>query len=137
MKPTSLLLCLASVGLLVAAAPVPSLKLFEGSFKSGMWQMSPLDADGQARDPNGAAQCLMSTDKLIHTGHSTADGDCGHTIVENGADRATVTYVCKGNGYGRTSLRREGDGYIVSAQGISGRDPYEVRVQYKRVGDCN
>ncbi len=57
-------------------------------------------------------------------------------MVEDGADRATVTYVCKGRGYGRTSIRREGDGFIVDAQGIDGREPYELRGEYKRVGDC-
>lgn len=115
---------------------MPALKLFNGGFQSGMWQMTPLDADGQMRAPDGAAQCLISPDRIVHAGHSTADGDCGHTIVEDGGARATVTYVCKGRGYGRTSIRREGDRFIVDAQGIDGRDPYEMRAQYSRVGDC-
>lgn len=135
MRRAHLLLCLSSVGLL-AAASAPSLKLFSGGFEGGLWQMTPLDADGQMRSPNGAAVCLVAPDRLIHTGHSTANGDCGHTIVEDGADRATVTYVCKGQGYGRTSIRRDGDGFIVDAQGIDGRNPYQMRAQYKRVGAC-
>lgn len=137
MRRTPLLLCLSSVGLLAAAAPVPSLKLFGGGFQAGMWQMTPINAAGQGRAAAAGPQCVAAPDRLIHTGHSTADGDCGHTVVEDGSDRATVTYVCKGRGYGRTSIRREGDGFIVDAQGIDGRDPYELRAEYKRVGDCN
>ncbi len=133
MRYVKLLFCLSSVGLLAAAAPVPSLKLFAG-FRAGMWQMTPRAAAGSSA--TSAPQCLASPDRLVHTGHSTADGDCGHTVVEDSADRATVTYVCKGEGYGRTSIRREGDGFIVDAQGIDGRDPYELRGEYKRVGDC-
>ncbi|MDO9490106.1 MAG: hypothetical protein Q7J32_17155 [Sphingomonadaceae bacterium] len=133
MRHIKLLLCLSSVGLLAAAAPVPSLKLFDG-FRPGMWQMTPRDSAGSPGTV--APRCLANPDRLVHTGHSSANGDCGHTVVEDGADRATVTYVCKGQGYGRTSIRREGDGFIVDAQGIDGRDPYELRGEYKRVGDC-
>ena len=133
MRHIKLLLCLSSVGLLAAAAPVPSLKLFDG-FRAGTWQMTPRDSAGSSATV--APQCLANPDRLVHTGHSSADGDCGHTVVEDGADRATVTYVCKGRGYGRTSIRREGDAFIVDAQGIDGREPYELRGEYKRVGDC-
>lgn len=130
MRRIHVLACLLPAGLLLAAAPIPALKLFEGHFQPGLWQMTP--RDGQAAAP----QCLATPDKLVHTGHSTANGDCGHTIVEDGADRATVTYACKGQGYGRTSIRRDGSGYVVDAQGIDGRDPYELRGTYRRVGGC-
>ncbi len=136
MRPVQLLACLVPLGLLVAAGPAPSLKLFASGFEPGMWQMTPLDSDGQMRAPNGQAECLVSPDMLVHTGHSSAGEDCGHTIVEDSTDRATVTYVCKGRGYGRTSIRRDGDGFVVSAQGIDGRNPYEMRGKYKRVGAC-
>ena len=133
MRHVKLLLLLPSLGLLAAAAPVPPLKLFDG-FRAGMWQLTPRDSAGSPG--TFAPQCLASADRLIHTGHSSADGTCGHTVVEDSVDRATVTYVCKGQGYGRTSLRRDGDGFVVDAQGIDGRDPYELRGDYKRVGDC-
>ena len=128
---------LVPLAILVAGAPAPVLKLFAAGFEPGMWQMTPLDADWQMRAPNGAAQCIATADILVHAGHSSANADCGHTVVEDGSDRATVTYVCKGRGYGRTSIRRDGDGFIVDAQGIDGRDPYEMRGHYKRVGACS
>ena len=124
------------LALLAAAAPVPGLKLFSSGFEAGLWQMTPLDPDWQSRAPNGLSKCLVSPDMLVHAGNSSADGDCGHTVVEDSAERAIVTYVCKGRGYGRTSIRRTGDGFIVDAQGIDGRNPYEMRGQYKRVGAC-
>jgi len=119
----------------IAAAPTSNLKLFSGGFQPGTWQMRPLDADSQAR-MSSAAQCFATPDKLVYAGHSSADGECGHTIVENSADRATVTYVCKGRGHGRTSIRRDGAGFVVDAQGIDGRDPFEMRLEFRRVGGC-
>lgn len=129
------LLCLTPL-VMVAAAPVSDLKLFTGGFEPGMWQVKPLDADSQTRLPHGATQCLASPDKLIHAGHSSADDQCGHTVIEDSADRATITYVCKGRGYGRTSIRRDGSGFVIDAQGIDGREPFEMRGEYKRIGSC-
>ena len=136
MRRAYVLASLVPLTMLAAAAPEPTLKLFDGGFQPGLWQMTPLDSDWQMRSPNGQAQCLIGPDRLLYAGHSSANADCGRTVVEDAADRATVTYVCKGRGYGRTSIRREGDGYIVDAQGIDGRDPYEMRGQYKRIGAC-
>lgn len=136
MRRALVLAFLLPLGIAGSAVSAPSLKLFSTGFEAGMWQMTPLDADWQMRAPNGAAQCLASPAMLVHAGHSSAGDDCGHTVVEDSADRATVTYVCKGRGYGRTSIRRSGDGFIIDAQGIDGRDPYEMRGQYKRVGGC-
>jgi len=136
-RRNTLLLALIPLGLLAAAAPVPTLKLFGSGFEAGQWKMTPMDADGQARDPNGAAQCFASPDAFIHAGNSSAGGaDCGYTVVEDGADRATVTYSCKGKGNGRTTIRREGNSYLVFAQGIDGREPYEMRGRYERTGGC-
>jgi hypothetical protein len=126
---------LAAAGTLAAAAPAP-LKLFSSGFQPGLWQMTPTDSDGRMRAPNGQAQCLISPEALVHAGHSSAGDDCGHTVVEDGADRATVTYACKGRGSGRTSIRRADDGFVVDAQGIDGGNPFEMRGRYKRVGSC-
>ncbi len=119
-----------------AAAPASDLKLLSNGFRPGLWQVTPLDSDSQTRWSGNQTQCLISPAQIVHAGHSSADDQCGHTIVENADDRATVTYVCKGRGYGRTSIRRDGDGFIVDAQGIDGREPYQIRGQYKRIGTC-
>ena len=98
--------------------------------------MTPLDTETRARMPNGQSQCLFDPSSLLHVGQSASHLDCGHTVVEDNADRATVTYVCKGYGYGRTSIKRDGDGFMVDAQGIAGREPFEMRGAYNRVGTC-
>ena len=135
MRHLRFLLCLAPLAA-VAAAPVSDLKLFAAGFQPGMWQVTPLDSDSQTRWSGNQAQCLISPDQIVHAGHSSADDQCGHTVIEDSADRATVAYVCKGRGSGRTSIRREGRGFVVDAQGIDGRDPFEMRGEYKRVGTC-
>ena len=128
--------CLVALGL-VAAAPAPSLKLMSGGFEPGLWQITPLDEDSRMRMPQGAMQCLVDPTMLLHAGQDSPGTSCGHTVVEDSADRATVTYVCKGQGYGRTSIRRSGaSGFTVNAQGIAGREPFEMRGEYKRIGAC-
>ena len=136
MRHAYILASVAAFGLLIAAAPAP-LKLFSSGFQPGLWQVTPIDPDGRMRAPNGQAQCLISPEMLVHAGHSSAGDDCGHTVIEDGADRATVTYACKGRGSGRTSIRRADEGFVIDAQGIDGGNPFEMSGRYKRVGSCS
>ncbi|HSJ79557.1 MAG TPA: hypothetical protein VK913_12550, partial [Erythrobacter sp.] len=49
--------------------------------------------------------CLRSGAELIQLKHR--GNGCNQFVVEDGAARVTVQYTCQGNGYGRTSIRRE------------------------------
>ena len=59
------------------------------------------------------------------------------TIVEDTAERATVAYSCRGLGSGRTTIVKDNrNHFTIDAQGIRGREPFAVRQEFKRVGDC-
>lgn len=131
------ILPVAALALTAAATDAPALQVL-GDFSAGQWQVSPADADSRMRRPKGDNQCLADVMPIVHAGHeSAAAGACTHTVVQDAADRGIVTYVCKGQGYGRTDIRKLPDGgYIVDAQGIAGSDPYEMKGVFKRTGDC-
>ena len=79
---------------------------------------------------------------LVAFGHDVgleaADGkSCVHTIVEDTTERATVAYSCRGLGSGRTTIVKDNrNHFTIDAQGIRGREPFAVRQEFKRVGDC-
>jgi hypothetical protein len=132
------LFVLVPAALILTAAAAPSLRVFSGDgFTTGMWRATPLDADSQSRAPTGKAQCLADPAALVHAGFSAATGDCTYTVIEDTASQATVTYVCRGQGTGRVEVRKVDAGsFTVDARGISGREPFETRAEYKRTGDC-
>lgn len=129
-------LCAASGAF--AAMPLPSLKLFaDGMFEPGLWHVEPLDADSRARVPDGQSICLADAGALALAGMAPADSSCVHTIVNDAPDRATITYICKGRGSGRTTIFRDArNHFTVDAQGIAGREPFAMRGEYRRIGDC-
>lgn len=70
--------------------------------------------------------------QLRHRGQS-----CGRHVVESGVDDVTVQYTCKGNGYGRTHVRRETATLVqIESQGIVGGVPFEFTAEARRVGEC-
>lgn len=136
--PRAALLSLAVLLAVPAAAELPKLKVLgAGAFTPGEWRVTPLDQDWKMRAPAGAAQCMTGPEGLLHAGHGSATPACQHTIVEDEPKRAVVTYVCKGEGFGRTELRRgDGNVFVVDAQGVSGRQPFDMKGEYRRTGDC-
>lgn len=130
------ILGLGAAGAAAAPAEAPALKLL-GDFRPGLWQMTPLDPDSRLRLPQGRTECILSAGTLLRGGADGVDAtSCAYTVIEDGADRATITYVCRGSGSGRTTLRRDGDAYRVDAQGFTHRQPFELRADYRRVGSC-
>ncbi len=134
MRPSVLIL--GTVLLAAAAAAqtgAPSLKLF-GTFLPGQYQVDPRDQDSRT---HVAARpiCLTTPATLIRDGASPADG-CGYTVVDNSEKAATVTYSCKTEGAGRTTMQAVDGHYRVQAQGFRNREPFETTVDYHRVGDC-
>lgn len=131
---------LTLVAAVAAAAAQPAgLAIFAGKdFQAGRFSVSPIDEDSRARMGGVANRCLISPETLIHTGLEAADGkNCVHTVVEDTPDRATVAYSCRGIGSGRTTIVKDNrNHFTVDAQGIRGREPFAMRHEVKRIGDC-
>jgi hypothetical protein len=79
--------------------------------------------------------CVKSGAELIQLMHR--ENGCSQFVVEDGAARVTVQYTCPGNGYGRTSIRRETPGLVqLESQGIEKRTPFQLTAEARRTGTC-
>lgn len=79
--------------------------------------------------------CVKSGVELVQLMHR--ESGCSQFVVEDGAARVTVQYTCPGNGYGRTSIRRETAGLVqLESQGIHEGMPFQLTAEARRTGTC-
>ena len=99
------------------------------SLTKGAWSL-------RIRD-NGAEQriCLRDGRELIQIRHK--DAGCSRFVVRDDASEVVVQYTCRGNGYGRTSIRRESNGLVqVQSQGIIDGTPFSISGEARHSGSC-
>lgn len=118
-----------AAGLLTpAAAQAPSLAMLTG-LADGKWEVRPRDGSAVRR------VCVRSGLELIQLQHGQAS--CSRFVVEDDPDAVTVQYTCRGNGYGRTTVRRETASLVqIDSQGIAGGLPFQFSAEARRVGAC-
>jgi hypothetical protein len=130
-KVNALVLALGA-SLAVVAAPAlaqASLAMLDSLDKGG-WEL-------RYRDGNTARKvCLRSGREFIQLRHRGSG--CNRFVVEDGAREVTIQYTCRGNGYGRTSIRKETASLVqIDSQGIADGKPFEFSAEARRTGGCN
>lgn len=111
-----------------AIAQAPSLAMLDG-LERGEWQLRFRGGEATRRI------CLRTGQELIQLRHR--DPGCSRYVVEDGANEVTVQYSCPGNGYGRTSIRRETASLVqVESQGIADGKPFQFTAEARRTGAC-
>lgn len=121
--------------LTVAAAAAPAAGLPIPDFQPGLYRVTPVDPDSRASEKPRFI-CAASPSSLLHLRHGNAAG-CQNQLVQPGTNRIVVNYSCPAHGWGRSELRREIPGlYQLDTQGINGREPFAMRAEIRRVGDC-
>ena len=120
---------LFAAGLLApAAAQGPSLAMLR-TLEDGQWEVRNRDTGENRR------LCVRSGQELIQLKHGGSG--CSRFVVEDGASAVTVQYTCRGNGYGRTNIRRETPSLVqIDSQGIADGLPFEFSAEARRVGSC-
>lgn len=119
---------LAVAGLLAvpAVAQAPELAMLDGLTK-GAWTLRVRDSGAQQRI------CLRDGRELIQLQHRQTG--CSRFVVTDSADQVVVQYTCRGNGYGRTSIRKEGNGLVqVQTQGIHEGTPFSWAAEGRYAG---
>lgn len=110
-------------------AQAPGLTML-ANLKKGEWTVRFRDGSAPRK------VCLRSGRELIQIQHSQPN--CSRFVVEDGADKVAVQYTCPGNGYGRTSIRRETNGLVqIESQGIEGGLPFQFAAEARHTGNCN
>lgn len=119
-------------GAALAAVPLeaqaPELAMLD-TLAKGAWTLRIRDDGTQQRI------CVRDGREFIQLRHRQAG--CSRFVVQDGADEVVVQYTCRGNGYGRTSIRREGASLVqIRSQGIEGGTPFAFTAEARHGGSC-
>lgn len=113
---------------LPVAAQAPELAMLAG-LQKGAWTLRVRDGGAQQRI------CVRDGRELIQIQHRQPP--CRSFVVSDQPDQVIVQYTCAGNGYGRTSIRREGSGLLqVQSQGIHNGAPFSFSGEARFAGKC-
>ena len=111
-----------------AIAQAPELAMLK-ALERGSWTVSLRGEAGSQRI------CVRDGREFIQLRHRQPG--CDRFVVQDDANEVTVQYTCRGNGYGRTTIRREGRGLVqLRSQGIRGGVPFSVSGEARRTGSC-
>ena len=126
-----ILMVAAAVGAVMsmpATAQAPTLSMLD-KLERGQWVLRIRGSGEQKRI------CVRTGRELIQLRHTGPN--CSRYVVEDSAGQVTVQYSCAGNGYGRTSIRRETATLAqIESQGIADGKPFEFTAEARRTGAC-
>jgi hypothetical protein len=109
-----------------------SQNLFE-SIEQGMWQLRP--ASGSNSSLPVSQYCVGNPERLAQLRHLNAH--CSQNIIRSTHNSVTVSYSCRGQGQGITTLRRETGRLIqIQSQGIWNGGPFNFTAEGRRIGTC-
>ena len=123
-------LCVAGLAGLIAVPAIAANSLgMLDTLERGNW-------DVRYRDGSGTRKvCVKTGREFLQLGH--ARDACQRFVVEDGKREITVQYTCRGNGYGRTNIRRENDNLVqIESQGIANGRPFQFSAEARRTGRC-
>lgn len=110
------------------AAQVAELGMLD-TVQPGLWEIR-LRPDGSQRN-----LCVRNGRDFIQLQHRQTG--CTRFVVQDDADEVTVQYTCRGDGFGRTTIRREGSALVqLQSQGSQGGAPFALVGEARRTGPC-
>lgn len=119
--------------LVMAAAPAAGQRqalVMVDRIQAGQWELV-------ARDGSRAKErvCLRDGHRLIQWRHPGSA--CEWLIVDDSVTQATVQYTCRGQGFGRTSIRMETSRlFQMQTQGIANGLPFDFAAEGRYIGPC-
>lgn len=127
-------LIIAGIAAPLAAMAAPalaqmSLAMLDGLDRGG-WEVRFRDG-GEVRKV-----CVETGRELIQLRHTGSA--CNRFVVDDKANEVTVQYTCRGNGYGRTHIRKESPSLVqIDGQGIVNGKPFQFTAEARQRGGCN
>jgi hypothetical protein len=131
---------LAVFGLLSASAAAGAMAYAQGtdlslieSLDRGMWQLRAVGGDAQA----APIDKLCVGDPLWLTQIQHGETPCSRYVVRSSPNSVTISYTCRGQGQGLTTIRKESGKLIqIQSQGIRNNAPFSFSVEARRSGTC-
>ena len=125
---TGMLLLLVA-GTAMAFSPPKGIQLLD-TLERGNWQLRSIVVG----EPSSKI-CLGKPEALIQIRHSGMA--CEQYVVRSTENSVTVSYTCKGQGQGLTTIRKESNRIIhIQSQGIRENAPFSLSVEGRRIGPC-
>lgn len=120
----------AGAALLFAAAAAYAAELaMLDTLTKGSWTLRNREDGSQQRI------CVRTGQEFVQLRHHQPG--CSRFIVQDGPGEVVVQYTCRGNGYGRTSIRRESSGLVqIQSQGIVDGAPFSISAEARHTGPC-
>jgi len=110
------------------SAQAPALAMLD-RLERGEWTIR-FRADGSTM-----RLCVRDGQELIQLRHRQSG--CNQFVIQDEENVVTVQYTCRGNGYGRTTIRREGSRLVqLRSQGIQGGEPFSIEGEARQTGSC-
>jgi hypothetical protein len=123
----TILLSLTSAALALANANDLSLL---HTLERGQWSLRAVGAEAPL-----TKICLGNPEMLTQIQH--AGVACERYVVRSTVNMVTVSYTCKGQGQGLTTIRKESNRIIhIQSQGIRNNAPFSFAVEGRRTGPC-
>lgn len=121
-----------SMALGLAAAPlaaqVAELSMLD-TLSPGTWEFR-LRPEGTRR-----SICVRNGRDFIQLQHRQTG--CARFVIQDDQEEVIVQYTCRGDGYGRTTIRKEGSGLVqLRSQGSQGGTPFSIEGEARRTGSC-
>jgi hypothetical protein len=122
---------LAGLGMVLIALPLaaatPELAML-GGLSKGKWEL-------RVRGEGTRSICVRNGPELVQIKHS--DSGCSRFVVTDTPTDVTVQYTCRGNGYGRTHIRKESTKLVqIDSTGIHNGSPFDISAEARHVGAC-
>ena len=116
-----------TAGVAVAAnGDTPMLDTLE----RGMWQLRP-----SGNNEPATKICFGKPESLLQIRHSGLA--CEQYVVRATENSVTVSYTCKGQGQGLTTIRKESNRIVhIQSQGIRDNAPFSFSVEGRKTGAC-
>lgn len=119
---------LSAGALLPFAAHSAELSMLD-TLERGAWDLRIRD------DGTQQLICLKTGREMIQLRHRQPG--CSQFVVKDEPGQVTVQYTCPGNGYGRTTIRRESSKLVqVESQGIVNGVPFAFSGEARHKGAC-
>ena len=123
----TILLSLTSAA--IAFTPANDLSLLN-TLERGQWTLRAVGAEAPL-----TKICLGNPEVLTQIQHSGVA--CERYVVRSAVNSVTVSYTCKGQGQGLTTIRKESNRIIhIQSQGIRNNAPFSFAVEGRRTGPC-
>ena len=123
----TILLSLTSAA--IAFTPANDLSLLN-TLERGQWSLRAVGAEAPL-----TKICLGNPEVLTQIQH--AGVACERYVVRSTVNMVTVSYTCKGQGQGLTTIRKESNRIIhIQSQGIHDNAPFSFSVEGRRTGPC-